>query len=875
MSMQFDRDSMPLVNERDNWETRSLTLSARRAFEVTFTQELLSIMQLIVEEHFKTENKGSGGVSLQDFKNVVFFLYKDKRDNESFESLLLAYKAKDVQSHEVYLLVRKIQEILGTFFSKAVNNEFVPLKADGYWEQGTIRSFEMVKRGFGLKLNEPSLIMLGILESLSRRILRIEFEDSFVLSTFPISPLVILDLEQQNLVFQKSGDGGFLFSIKLEKNILQFNRLSTQEPLFLSGLNQFARWYMLLEMIKDDANPFLSVSDDYGYFDNSTSSVNYIFPVDTVVSDLHLDNGLSLNLPKAIGDDAVLTAILFKGNFTFQHCMVIYSAQGDKVTIVLPEDYNGGEEYVNNPDLPVSYLVAGDFVKIFATSPSSPVVVENPKLEGFADALSFEALISISEKDLISTFTIGMPEQVSRDEVIEPFLNKWVLVVGTGDDGLGKDKKDLCYHLASRLAQNGYGLITGGWQGVDKVISNTFCSVLEENGINASFRCRSYIERTNREVNPSSDVVQLDKSQDWYEETLNVAGALIIIGGAGGSYRAYKMALALGVPVVPIGGTGGDALKVFKEVKRNSNVLPAGFEELNRDVSLRKATRSMADLVMDMLAGFKFPESSISADAFKSLVEQIYNDTPGTVDDDLQKNRWGGRSFVDGKMLAAKVSSSLIPAFYDVRITLTLPADSRKEERVAFFIHDSFSKQVVYKKAVNGVAMTNQRAYESFTVGAFTEEGTKLELDLNEVEGYPKGFYYKSVSKEFKKEVEQLYEKKSVIVKDDLQKGRWGGQSERDGKKLSAKVEKIGTKSFKVSIELGNNTGDVEFSGEVAFFVHDSFGKEIRYKRTRGGFAKLELTAYESFALGAYTSDGTMLELDLQKVPGFPKAFYY
>lgn len=258
---------------------------------------------------------------------------------------------------------------------------------------------------------------------------------------------------------------------------------------------------------------------------------------------------------------------------------------------------------------------------------------------------------------------------------------------------------------------------------------------------------------------------------------------------------------------------------------------------------------------------------------FRSKVEKIYNNRRILVKDDLQKRRWGSVASRNGKTLNASVTRSSVPRLY--RVTINLEALGYTGD-VAFFVHDTFSNEVMYKTVVRGKAqITLSRVYEAFTIGAVTEDLTILELDLNEAPGYPSGFYYKDVADSFRAATKSVYNATPVVVEDDTQKNRWGGQAVNGGRMLQATVKKaIIPGYFNVRIRLLSEHGGPS-TGDVAFFLHDSFSEEIRYHKARDGEASISVTAYEAFTVGARTEDGTLLELDLNEVSGFPEDFYW
>jgi hypothetical protein len=266
----------------------------------------------------------------------------------------------------------------------------------------------------------------------------------------------------------------------------------------------------------------------------------------------------------------------------------------------------------------------------------------------------------------------------------------------------------------------------------------------------------------------------------------------------------------------------------------------------------------------------------MTREEFKEIVESLYKQTPIQVHDDLQKNRWGGKSLVNNYEVTARVKKSVLPGYYNVEaVARSVDAARPLKGWVAFFLHDTFPNEIEYVQVKdNAATFTMKHCYEAFTLAVYLEDGTILELDLNEEHGFPEGFYWKDLTS-FQSIVKAMYNQTPVVIKDDLQKGRWGGQSEKNDKTLKASVEPSWIPGyFTVYFQITCKYPE-KFTGEAAFFLHDSFGREIRFVGIKDGFAELKIKAYEAFTVGAYTQDGTSLELDLNEVDGFPEGFYY
>lgn len=108
---------------------------------------------------------------------------------------------------------------------------------------------------------------------------------------------------------------------------------------------------------------------------------------------------------------------------------------------------------------------------------------------------------------------------------------------------------------------------------------------------------------------------------------------------------------------------------------------------------------------------------------------------------------------------------------------------------------------------------------------------------------------------------------------EDPQRGRFGGVPERDGRRLSASVT-ADDGWFHLELRVESTDRAKPLAGQVVFYVHDTFPSERYTVRVFDGRAKLELTSYGAFTVGALADGGcTPLELDLSTLEGAPKKF--
>ena len=464
------------------------------------------------------------------------------------------------------------------------------------------------------------------------------------------------------------------------------------------------------------------------------------------------------------------------------------------------------------------------------------------------------------------------------------FNNKWILVAGTGRYNISQKLLLATEALGRMLADKGYGVVTGGWPGVDHVLSRAYTETLKRINISEKDYLIQVIIQNKKSDYEYGTIEKVKNDTVWYNYVLDKCCAVILLGGEGGTAEAYERAKEKNIPVIPLPATSGDAKMIYDKLISQVNYLVQSkkLQTLDAPLTSVETANTMALHVEDILKDINNKSTVISETekpvlseaAFKSIVEKLYENKKITVPEDLQKNRWGGKREQNGKWLKAAVVNNYRGS-YDVTFVIEWFNKATASGQVAFFLHNSFTPEIEYAAVVKGKAQITVSAIEDFTIGAYTEDGTLLELDLSDVPDLPKAFYRKKIEKSFKERVAELYQQHPVVTPSDTQKNRWGNLSIRNGKQLTAQVKKSLLPSFyNLTININSETLKQQLKGDVAFFLHKTFFNEIRYKKAVDGIAKITIQAYEDFAIGAYTEDGTMLELDLSEVRGFPVGFY-
>ena len=143
---------------------------------------------------------------------------------------------------------------------------------------------------------------------------------------------------------------------------------------------------------------------------------------------------------------------------------------------------------------------------------------------------------------------------------------KWVLVAGTGQYHLPNSVLWVSQALGTELGRRGFGLVNGGWEGVDWVVSETFAKELEGKGVPlASLLLQVVRERSYHEY-PGGRIVYVPLGTLEFTESIKYCDAVVLIGGEGGTYQSFQIARQEQKPIFPVPGTGGDAQRAFRDI---------------------------------------------------------------------------------------------------------------------------------------------------------------------------------------------------------------------------------------------------------------------------------------------------------------------
>ncbi|MGK3969994.1 SIR2 family protein [Sorangium sp. So ce118] len=182
-----------------------------------------------------------------------------------------------------------------------------------------------------------------------------------------------------------------------------------------------------------------------------------------------------------------------------------------------------------------------------------------------------------------------------------------VVVAGTGAaDRVSSEVAEVARALGAALAEAGHGLVTGGWPGIDFLVADAYVAALRKLGVDLQDFLTQIVQCDRPPSVRAGKLVYVERGMPEYTETMKHGQALVLFGGLGGTYDTYLLAKTLGIPVLPIASTEGDARRAYNEIRRGWESLSAyasitlpELEDLDAPIT---DARSTAAAVLGLLA---------------------------------------------------------------------------------------------------------------------------------------------------------------------------------------------------------------------------------------------------------------------------------
>jgi predicted Rossmann-fold nucleotide-binding protein len=191
----------------------------------------------------------------------------------------------------------------------------------------------------------------------------------------------------------------------------------------------------------------------------------------------------------------------------------------------------------------------------------------------------------------------------------KPPLKRWVLVAGTGlRTGVPLETCWCAEAIGAALADNGFGLVTGGWPGVDFLTAKAFATrTMMSNQSLSQHLIQVFPRSMQRPDYPGGQPIVVNEGFEEFSESIRYANAVVLVGGIGGTYELATLARHEQRPVFAIPATGGDAATVYGEIMtawnlQHPNALTReDFQSLNAPIGSRTDADRLASIVVRLL----------------------------------------------------------------------------------------------------------------------------------------------------------------------------------------------------------------------------------------------------------------------------------
>jgi hypothetical protein len=160
----------------------------------------------------------------------------------------------------------------------------------------------------------------------------------------------------------------------------------------------------------------------------------------------------------------------------------------------------------------------------------------------------------------------GIQSDVPKERAELDLPAKWILVAGTGLDDLPQTVVKSAEHVGRWLGSNRFGLVTGGWKGVDYVVARSFARALRDAGLPIQKHLVHALKRGRTPEFSEGQRVYVDDYLPVYERSVALADGVILIGGRELTRSVGEHSLAVRKPLYPLASTGGIAQRMHAEM---------------------------------------------------------------------------------------------------------------------------------------------------------------------------------------------------------------------------------------------------------------------------------------------------------------------
>ncbi len=188
---------------------------------------------------------------------------------------------------------------------------------------------------------------------------------------------------------------------------------------------------------------------------------------------------------------------------------------------------------------------------------------------------------SDDSSDVVETATAATADGATQQPTAPGRPELWALVAGTGvRRGFSPELETAARSLGTKLQGACYGLVTGGWPGVDEWVARAFADAAIAHHAPLEDALIQILPRRTQPAFPAGQLIFVSSTDGEWSEPVRRADVVIVLGGLGGTKSTAKIALDQQKRLLPIPQTGGYAYDLYLSMlKRWSELSWMGMSE--------------------------------------------------------------------------------------------------------------------------------------------------------------------------------------------------------------------------------------------------------------------------------------------------------
>ncbi len=142
-----------------------------------------------------------------------------------------------------------------------------------------------------------------------------------------------------------------------------------------------------------------------------------------------------------------------------------------------------------------------------------------------------------------------------------------ILIAGLGDRALPVEVGQAAWAIGTVLVASGAGLIAGGWPGVDAAVTESMQRRLHLERFDPEAWIHMILEPERPLIAQGVSMESAPSTAEAIRRSVEMADAVILVSGRGGTARIGREAIAAAKLVLPIRATGGDAERLYNPAR--------------------------------------------------------------------------------------------------------------------------------------------------------------------------------------------------------------------------------------------------------------------------------------------------------------------